>query len=89
MDGLEALDRLRSEKVDLVITDVQMPRMDGLALLQAIKKDPKLARLPVILVTSMDRREDQERGLALGADAYIVKRKFDHQDLLNTIRQIL
>ena len=46
-----------------------------------MKKDPRLARLPVILVTSMDRREDQERGLALGADAYIVKRKFDHQDL--------
>ena len=89
MDGLEALDRLRAEKVDLVITDIQMPRMDGLALLQAIKNDPGLARLPVILVTSMDRREDQERGLALGADAYIVKRKFDHQDLLNTIRQIL
>ena len=89
MDGLEALDRLRAEKVDLVITDVQMPRMDGLALLQAMKKDPRLAGLPVILVTSMDRREDQERGLALGADAYIVKRKFDHQDLLNTIQQIL
>lgn len=88
-DGVEALDRLREEMVDLVITDVQMPRMDGFELLDEIKKDPRLARLPVIVVTSMGKREDQERGLALGADAYIVKRKFDHEELLETIRQIL
>ena len=89
VDGVEALVQLRSEKVDLVITDVQMPRMDGFALLAEMKKDHRLAQIPVIVVTSMDKREDQERGLALGAEAYIVKRKFDHQDLLNTIRQIL
>lgn len=88
-DGVEALARLREEMVDLVITDVQMPRLDGFGLLAEIKKDPRLARLPVIVVTSMSKREDQERGLALGADAYIVKRKFDHEELLETIRQIL
>jgi two-component system, chemotaxis family, sensor kinase CheA len=88
-DGVEALERLRDEMVDLVITDVQMPRMDGFELLDEIKKDPRLARLPVIVVTSMGKREDQERGLALGADAYIIKRKFDHEELLATIRQIL
>ena len=88
-DGVEALAQLRGELVDLVITDVQMPRMDGFVLLETMKKDPRLARLPVIVVTSMGKREDQERGLALGADAYIVKRKFDHEELLETIRQIL
>jgi two-component system, chemotaxis family, sensor kinase CheA len=88
-DGVEALALLREEAVDLVITDVQMPRLDGFGLLAEIKKDPRLARLPVIVVTSMGKREDQERGLALGADAYIVKRKFDHEELLETIRQIL
>jgi two-component system chemotaxis sensor kinase CheA len=89
VDGLEALARLRIEKVDLVITDIQMPRMDGFGLLEAMKKDSSLHRIPVIVVTSLDRREDQKKGLDLGADAYIVKRKFDQQELLAAIRQIL
>ena len=89
IDGSEALSKLRSEEIDLVISDIQMPRMDGLTLLQEMKKDERFARLPVILVTSMNRAEDQERGLALGADAYLVKQRFDHQSLLETIRQLL
>jgi two-component system, chemotaxis family, sensor kinase CheA len=89
VDGMEAMALLRSETADLVITDVQMPRMDGLALLQALKKDAELSRIPVIMVTSLERREDQERGMSLGADAYIVKRKFDQAELLGVIRQIL
>jgi two-component system chemotaxis sensor kinase CheA len=89
VDGLEALAQLRAEKADLVISDVQMPRMDGFQLLEAIKKDRNLCQIPVIVVTSLERREDQERGLSLGADAYIVKRKFDQQELLAAIRQIL
>jgi two-component system chemotaxis sensor kinase CheA len=89
VDGVEALERLRTGPADLVITDIQMPRMDGFQLLEEIKKDQQFARLPVIVVTSQERREDQERGLALGADAYVVKRKFDHESLLATIRQIL
>jgi two-component system chemotaxis sensor kinase CheA len=89
IDGTEALSKLRSEEIDLVISDIQMPRMDGLALLQEMKKDERFGKLPVILVTSMNRTEDQERGLALGADAYLVKQRFDHQTLLETIRQLL
>ncbi|MBI3697475.1 MAG: response regulator [Acidobacteria bacterium] len=89
VDGLEALTQLRSEKADLVIADIHMPRLDGFGLLEEMKKDERLAKVPVIIVTSMERREDQEKGLALGADAYIVKRKFDQRDLLDTIRQIL
>jgi two-component system, chemotaxis family, sensor kinase CheA len=58
-------------------------------LLQAVKKDPNLERIPVIMVTSVERPEDQERGLALGAGAWIVKRKFDQEELLGAIRQIL
>jgi two-component system chemotaxis sensor kinase CheA len=89
VDGLEALEQLRANPADLVIADVQMPRMDGFALVAEIKKDSRLARIPVIIVSSLERREEQERGLALGADAYIVKRKFDQQELLDAIRQIL
>jgi two-component system chemotaxis sensor kinase CheA len=89
VDGIEALDRLRVEKADLVVADIQMPRLDGFGLLEAMKKDPNLSRVPVIIVTSLERAEDQERGLSLGADAYIVKRKFDQGELLAAIRQIL
>jgi two-component system chemotaxis sensor kinase CheA len=89
VDGLEALALLRAEKADLVIADIQMPRMDGFELLAALKKDQNLNQIPVIVVTSLERPEDQERGLSLGADAYIVKRKFDQGELLAAIRQIL
>jgi two-component system chemotaxis sensor kinase CheA len=89
VDGVEALQMLKSQGADLVISDVQMPRMDGFGLLQAMKNDERLARIPVIMLTSMESREDQEKGLALGADAYIVKRKFDQRELLESIRQIL
>jgi two-component system, chemotaxis family, sensor kinase CheA len=89
VDGVEALARLREETADLVIADIEMPRLNGFGLLEAMKQDHKLKRIPVIIVSSLERREDQERGLALGADAYIVKRKFDQEELLTAIRQIL
>lgn len=89
VDGIEALAKLRADHVDLVISDIQMPRLDGFGLLQAIKNDQALKKVPVILVTSLEAREDRERGLALGADAYVVKRKFDQKELLETIGQIL
>lgn len=89
VDGEEALQRLRADQPDLAIVDVQMPRMDGFQLIEHMKADAKLAKIPVIIVTSLESREDKERGMALGADAYIVKRKFDHKGLLDAIRQIL
>lgn len=89
VDGVEALAKLHAEPVDLVITDITMPRMDGFQLLEQIRKDKLLSQIPVIVVSSVDSRADQERGLALGADAYITKRKFDQRELLETVRQIL
>jgi two-component system, chemotaxis family, sensor kinase CheA len=89
VDGLDALEKLRVAKPDLVISDIQMPRLDGFGLLQALKQDPVLSLIPVIIVTSLDRPEDQKRGLSLGAGAYIVKKKFDQEELLSAIRQIL
>ena len=90
VDGREALERLLDGiDVDLVISDVEMPRMDGFALLQAVKENPKTADLPVILVTSRSSDEDRERGLKLGADAYIVKTRFDQNELLAGIRRLL
>lgn len=89
VDGVEALEKIRSRRPDLVISDVSMPRMDGFELLERLKSDKETTGVPVILVTSLESREEQERGLSLGADAYIIKRKFDQKELLEAVRQIL
>jgi two-component system chemotaxis sensor kinase CheA len=89
VDGLDALTYLRAEAVGLVVSDLQMPRLDGFGLLEEMKRDARLAAIPVILVSSVENPDVQARGLALGANAYIVKRKFEQQELLDTIRQAL
>ena len=90
LDGQEAFNILMtSELPDLVISDVQMPRMDGFALAARIKKEPRTAQLPVILVTSLESPEDKAKGVEAGADAYIVKRSFDQVNLLETIAQLI
>ena len=77
VDGIDALTVLRSGEtmIDLVIADVEMPRMDGFGLPQAIKTDPRIASTPVVLMTSRADPEDVRRGLDLGAGAYITKQK--------------
>ena len=88
-DGRAALNILHSGGISLVVSDVQMPHLDGFQLLSTMKAQPALTQIPVILVTSLSKNEDQERGLALGADAYIVKERFDHQELLRVVRQLV
>jgi two-component system chemotaxis sensor kinase CheA len=88
-DGQQALDMLRETAVDLVVSDVEMPRLDGLGLTSAIRQDEMLRHLPVILVTSLDSPDHVERGAAAGADAYIVKGRFDQHELLQTIGRLL
>ena len=89
VDGEEALETLRTEPADLIITDIQMPKLDGFGLVAALKADESLRRIPVIIVSSLERPEDRQRGLTLGADAYIVKRKFDQAELLAAVRQMI
>ena len=89
VDGTDALDQLQDIDVDLVVTDIQMPQMDGFSLIEEMKKSDRLKEMPVIIVTSMADPKDMERGLNLGADAYIVKQKFDQKNLLEAIGQIL
>ena len=91
VDGQDALDRLRAdiEPVNLVLADVEMPRLDGFGLLQALRADERFARLPTILMTSRGDAADVARGLDLGADAYLTKQKFDQRQLLDTIEQLL
>jgi PAS domain S-box-containing protein len=84
VDGQEALDRLRREPVDLLITDVMMPRLDGMELIAAIRVDERLNRLPVIVLTARAGEEARMQGLAAGADAYLVK-PFSARELLATV----
>ena len=91
VDGQEALDRLRAriEPVDLVVADVEMPRLTGFGLVEALRAEADFARLPIVLMTSRGDEEDVARGLELGADAYLTKQKFDQRELLDTIGQLL
>jgi two-component system, chemotaxis family, sensor kinase CheA len=75
--------------VNLVLTDVAMPELDGFALLGAIREDSEHPSLPVVVVTSQGGDDDRRRGVELGADAYIVKDEFDQQTLLETIGRLV
>jgi two-component system chemotaxis sensor kinase CheA len=89
-DGREAWDRLvSSEGIALVVTDLEMPEMDGLELLAAIRRHPAMSSLPVVIVTSRAGGEDERRGLEAGADAYIVKERFDQRALLDTVERLI
>ncbi|HET6803979.1 MAG TPA: response regulator [Frateuria sp.] len=87
-DGVEAFTALRSEAFDLLVSDIEMPRMNGFDLTARVRADRKLADLPVVLVTALSRREDRERGIDVGANAYITKGSFDQRHLLEAVRRL-
>ena len=89
IDGAEALAVLATEAFDLVVSDVEMPRMSGFDLTARIRADKRLAQLPVVLVTALDSRQDRERGVDVGASAYIVKSSFDQGNLLEVVRRLI
>lgn len=89
VDGMDAYALLKSEPFDLVVSDVDMPRMDGFLLTTKIRSDKILAELPVVLVTALDSQNDRERGIEVGANAYIVKSSFDQSNLLEVIRRLI
>ena len=88
VDGVDALKKLITERVDLVITDINMPMMDGLKLISLIRGNPRTKSLPIIIVTTEGAEEDRKRGLALGANAYIPK-PIQPSDLLKTVASLL
>lgn len=89
VDGMEALTSLKSEKFDLLVSDVEMPRMNGFELTEKIKNDRNLSELPVILITALASKEDRERGIDAGANAYIVKSSFDQSNLIDIIERLI
>jgi len=89
VDGVDALTALKTEEFDLVVSDVDMPRMNGFGLTAKIRADKKFSELPVVLVTALESREDRERGIDAGASAYIVKSSFDQSNLLEIVQRLI
>jgi two-component system chemotaxis sensor kinase CheA len=89
VDGADALDKLRAQAYDLVVSDVEMPRVDGFQLTARLRSELALHDLPVVLITSLSSEDHRRRGLEAGAQAYIVKSQFDQGGLLEIIQQLL
>jgi two-component system chemotaxis sensor kinase CheA len=89
VDGVEAYTALKSGSFDLLVSDVEMPRMDGFDLTAKLRSDKDLAHLPIVLVTALESREHRERGIDVGANAYVVKRSFDQSNLLEIIARLI
>jgi two-component system chemotaxis sensor kinase CheA len=89
VDGLDGYEKLRTKAVDAVVSDIQMPHLDGLELTARIRQHKEYTELPVILVTSLASEEDKRRGAEVGANAYIVKSAFDQNVLLETLGRLI
>ncbi len=88
-DGVEALEVVGPSRVELVVSDLEMPRVDGLELTRQLKSHPTLKGLPVVILTTRGGEEDRQRGLAAGADGYITKGDLVRQDLVDVVRRLL
>lgn len=88
-DGMEAVEKTREKRYDLVITDVEMPRLNGFSLTERLRMDDSYRDTPIIIMTSREKDEDKKRGIMVGANAYIVKGAFDQTNLLETVQNLI
>lgn len=88
-DGAAGLSMAQSEKPDIILLDVLMPKMDGFQVLEALKKIPVIADIPVIMLTNLGQKEDVDRGIKLGAVDYLIKAHFVPADTVARIRKVL
>ena len=88
-DGMEALEKTQEFKYDLVVTDVEMPRMDGFSLTERLRKEATYKHTPIIILTSREKEEDKKRGIRIGANAYIVKGSMDESNLLEAVQTLV
>jgi two-component system chemotaxis sensor kinase CheA len=88
-DGADAWRVLHEQGADVVVTDIEMPRMDGFELTRQIRGSDRFRDLPVVLITGLDSQRDKERGVAAGANAYLVKSDFDQRNLIDAIGRLV
>jgi two-component system sensor histidine kinase and response regulator WspE len=89
VDGIDGWNAVRSSHYDLVVSDVDMPRMDGIQLVRQIKEDGRLRAIPVVIVSYKDREEDRIRGLDAGANSYLTKSSFHDRTFLTTVADLI
>ena len=89
INGLEALAELRSNSFDLIVSDIEMPGVNGFDLVSKVRSENKTSELPVVLVTALESSGDRERGIDVGANAYIVKRDFNQSNLLDVVQRLI
>jgi CheY-like chemotaxis protein len=88
-DGIEAMELLAQEPSDLIVADIEMPRMDGYALIETVRTEPGCADVPIIVLTSRSDDGDRRRSLDAGADAFVTKGQFDRAEFLKTVARLL
>ena len=88
VDGQEAVDKARTERPDLIVLDVMLPKLMGFSVCARLKTDPQYARIPIILLTAKSQTKDEELGRTAGADAYI-RKPFESKELLAAIARLL
>lgn len=88
-DGSEGWEMLRSGRFDLVVSDIDMPLVNGFELTSRIRADANLSTLPIVLVTALESREDRDRGIQIGANAYVLKSSFDQSNLLEIVGRLI
>jgi two-component system chemotaxis sensor kinase CheA len=89
VDGLDALDRMTANRYDLIVSDIEMPRMGGFELCRTLKSNEGYKDIPFVMVTALQKEEDKRRGMEVGAAAYIVKSAFEQKGLLDTIERLV
>jgi DNA-binding response OmpR family regulator len=88
-DGKAGMRKIKESKPDLVLLDIVLPKLDGFAVLQKVKKDPELKKIPVVLLTNLGQKNEVEKGLAFGADEYIIKAHFTPTAVVAKVKEIL
>lgn len=88
-DGIDAMEKAQLSSYDLIITDVEMPRLDGFSLTERLRNDETYKDTPIVIMTSREKEEDKKRGIQVGANAYIVKGAFDQSSLLETVQNLV